>query len=81
MTRTVKSRYYAGSSAMSNVVKTTSSASAYNAVPNAVRRMQTNEYAAFLCEVYDEADGALHAVLRRGVQGDIHILYKREVLR
>ena len=77
--RNIKTVYYAGSTAMSNVVKTTSSAYSFNAVPNAIRHLQTNEYEATLCEVYDENNGALHAVIKRSVKGEIHILFKREV--
>jgi len=52
---------------------------ANNAVPNAVKHMQLNEYAATHCEVYDTVSGDLHAVIKRSVNGDIHILFKREV--
>jgi hypothetical protein len=76
----IKTVYYSGVSKLSNVVKTTASVYAFNAVPNAVRHLQTNEYGATLCEVYDENNGTLHAVMKRNVKGEIHILFKREVM-
>lgn len=79
--RHIKTVYYSGVSHLSNVVKTTASAYAFNAVPNAVRHLQTNQYGATLCEVYDENNGVLHAVMKRNVRGEIHILFKREVVQ
>lgn len=52
---------------------------ANNAVPNAVRHMQTNEYDATHCEVFDSVNGELHSVIKRRITGDIEILFKREV--
>ena len=77
--RNIKTVYYSGVSKLSNVVKTTASTYAFNAVPNCIKHMQTNEYQATLCEVFDESNGQLHAVIKRNVRGEIHILFKREV--
>ena len=52
---------------------------ANNAVPQCVYHMQLNRYAASTAEVFDETDGTLHAVIKRGMGGMITIVFKREV--
>jgi hypothetical protein len=42
--------------------------------------MQVNHYGATVAEVYDDTSGALHAVVKRHVQGNINIAYKRDPL-
>jgi hypothetical protein len=61
------------------VIKVTRSRYANNAVPNAVRHMQANEYFAVLCEVHDLRTGELHAVITHSVAAEIRILFKRPV--
>lgn len=73
--RTIKTVFYR----VREVVKATHSSWANNAVPNAVGHMQVNQYDATHCEVYDTSSGELHAVIKRSITGDIHILFKREV--
>ena len=60
-------------------IKITRSRYANNAVPNAIKHMQTNEYAAVLCEVHDLRTGELHAVITHSVAAEIRILFKRPV--
>lgn len=63
-----------------NVVRVTRSKWANTAVPNAVKHMQTNEYDATHCEVYDASTGVLHAVIKYHIGTNrIEILFKREV--
>jgi adenine deaminase len=61
------------------VVKANRASRANNAVPRAVAHMQINRYQASVAEVFDLTTGELHAVIRRAVSGDIHIVFKREV--
>jgi hypothetical protein len=44
-----------------------------------VHWLQINEYEATHAEVFDSANGELHAVVKRHLNGDIEILFKREV--
>jgi hypothetical protein len=74
-TRNIKTVYYF----LHEAVKVTHSVWANNAVPNAIGHMQVNQYEATHCEVYDVANGELHAVIKRNVLGDITILFKRTV--
>jgi len=75
--RNIKTVYYSGVSKLSNVVKTTASMYAFNAVPNAIARLSDNQYNATLCEIYDETNGVLHAVIKRRVSGALEVLFKR----
>ena len=61
------------------VVRINKSSLANNAVPRSVFYMQTNRYDATTAEVFDEHDGVLHAVITRNIQGNIKIVFKREV--
>lgn len=62
-------------------VKVTRAKYASSAVPNAVMHMQMGDYDAFTCQVWDESTGALHAVVKRSVKGNINILFSREPKR
>jgi hypothetical protein len=70
----VRTVYYRGK----QVVKKTASGRPDNAVPNCVRHMRKNEYEATVAEVYHTDDGKLYAVMRRDVQGNLHILYQHK---
>ncbi len=75
-TRTVISVYYQGKT----VVKKTYAKYANNAVPNSVKHLQLGAYDATHVEVYDEASGVLHAVVKRFIgSNEIRVLFKREV--
>lgn len=77
--RPIRSVYYSDHRAR-HVVKTSRGKYARTAVPRAVDRMQVNDYSAVLCEVYDDSNGVLHAVIKRSIdRGEIHILFQREV--
>lgn len=61
-------------------VKTNHAMWANNAVPNAIRHMQINQYDATHCEVYDQTSGELHAVIKAHIGSNrIEILFKRTV--
>lgn len=77
--RNVRTTYYADVKAR-EVVRTTHAKYADNAVPNAIKHMQTNQYGALLAEVYNETEGCiLHAVIKRDIgKHEIRIIYKRE---
>lgn len=62
-------------------VKTNHAMRANNAVPNAIRHMQINQYDATHCEVYDSVSGELHAVIKAHIgSNSISILFKRDVV-
>jgi hypothetical protein len=73
-TRPVMSVYYRGEV----VVKVTHSAYPNNAVCNAIRHMQTNEYDATHAEVYSGDTGNLYAVIKWGIKV-INILYRAKI--
>lgn len=50
-----------------------------SAVLHCVHHMQHNHYRARIAEVYDLSTGELHAVITRGITGNITIVYRREV--
>lgn len=60
------------------VLKTNRAFDANRAVATCVLHMQINHYGASVAEVYDAVSGELHAVLKRGIRGDLGILYKRD---
>lgn len=76
--RPIVTTYYKDLEA-TKVVKTNRAAHANSAVLRCVDHMQLNHYKARLCEVYDERDSKLHAVVVRELAGEIHIAYKRPV--
>lgn len=56
------------------VVKKTRAAHALNAVPNAMRHMEINEYGARVCEIWDTSDGTLYAVITAKLfRGKLHV--------
>ena len=61
-------------------VHVNSSSNPNRAVAQCVAHMQVNHYGATVAEVYDDTSGALHAVVKRHVQGNINIAYKRDPL-
>lgn len=74
----IKTVYYRGKSA----VKTTRSKWANSASKNAFGHMQTNQYDATHCEVFDESTGELHAVITAKLKGGKHMIetiFEREV--
>jgi hypothetical protein len=73
-TRPVMSVFYRGQA----VVKTNHSAHPNNAVVNAIRHMQVNEYDATHVEVYSGDTGKLYAVIRWGIK-EISILYRAKI--
>ena len=72
----IRTVFYRGNEA----VKTNHAMWANNAVPNAVRHMQINQYDATHCEVYDSVSGELHAVIKAHIGSNrIEILFKCDV--
>lgn len=71
----IKTVYYRGK----ETVRTTRAGSAFRAVPHCIEHMQVNHYEASVAEVYDLRDGTLHAVVKRNVQGNLTIVFQREV--
>lgn len=51
---------------------------ANRAVAQCVAHMQINHYGSHVAEVFDDVTGELHAQIRRKVNGEIHIWYKRD---
>jgi hypothetical protein len=76
--RPIVSRYYENIRA-TRIVKTTRSLHANSAVINATNHMQLNHYGARLVEVYDERDGKPHASIVLHANGNLEIIFKREV--
>lgn len=61
-----------------DVIKTNHSAHPNNAVCNAIKHMQVNEYDATHCEVYGGDTGKLYAVIKWGHK-EITILYRAKI--
>jgi hypothetical protein len=77
--RPIRSVYYHDHRAR-EVSRVNHAGHANHAVALAVEHLQVNHYEAVLCEVFDERDGVLHAVLKRPIGGTtISIIYEREV--
>lgn len=76
----IKTCFYSGVTSNSDVVKINRCMDPASAVPNAIRHLQTNQYAARLCEVYSTETGVLYAVVKRHINGDINILYRNPVV-
>jgi hypothetical protein len=74
--RPIKTVFYNGR----DDVHTNSSSNPNRAVAQCVAHMQVNHYGATAAEVYDHTTGELHAVIKRHVQGNINIVYKRDPL-
>lgn len=75
MIRSITTSYYRGR----ELVKTNYAVHANRAVLRCVDHLQLNSYHATHAEVFDSLDGVLHAVTKRRLNGDIEILFKREV--
>lgn len=69
---------YIGGGKQKRVLRVTRSSNPNNAVKNCVGRMQVNQYDAVCAEVYDTVTGELHAQVKRSVDGNIQILFKRD---
>lgn len=75
----IKTVFYADFQAR-HIVRTNRAYHANSAVLRAIDHMQMNHYEAVLCEVYDERDGVLHAVIKGAIASHtITILFQREV--
>ena len=74
--RPIKTVFYA----QGDDVHTNSSSNPNRAVAQCVAHMQVNHYSATAAEVYDHTSGELHAVVKRSVNGNINIVYKRDPL-
>lgn len=74
--RPIKTAFYVSG----EVVHVNSSANPNRAVAQCVAHMQVNHYSATAAEVYDHSTGELHAVVKRHVQGNINIVFKRDPL-
>jgi len=75
MSRNIQTTYYRRKA----LVKTNIAVDPNRAVLHAVNHLQHNQYEATHCEVFDNASGVLHAVLQRKMNGDIAVLFRREV--
>lgn len=75
--RTIKTVYYI----RGKEPKVTRSLDANRAVATCVLHMQINQYASHLAEVYDDDTGELHAVIKRSIQGQLHIAYNRDPVK
>jgi hypothetical protein len=71
--RPIKSVYYQGKVA----VRKNSSSNPLRCAARCVQHLRLNTYAATHVEVFDELKGTLHAVVKRDVNGNIHVLYER----
>lgn len=60
------------------VVRVNSAGTGTNAVPLCVKHMRANDYEATVAEVHNERNGRLYAVVKRDVQGNVHILYEQK---
>lgn len=76
--RPIRSVYYSDFQAR-NAVKITRGKHPESMVLRCVDHMRHNNYEAVLAEVFDEDDGVLHAVIKRRINGDIEIIYQRDV--
>ena len=75
--RNIKTKYYVGKK-YDEPVKVNTSIDANRAVATCILHMQINHYGATSAEVYDDASGQLHALIRRAISGTITIDYKRD---
>lgn len=73
----IKTVYYADKRAK-EIVRVNHAGTAFRAVPLVIEHMQANDYSAVLAECFDLNSGELHAVIRRSVDGEINIIFKRE---
>ena len=75
MIRTITTSFYR----RKELVRTNSAVHVNRAVLRCVHWLQVNAYEATHAEVFDAGNGELHAVVKRHMNGDIEILFKREV--
>lgn len=75
--RQIKTKFYAGRD-YANPVKINSSSDANTAVATCVLHMQINHYGATTAEVYDDSSGQLHAIVKRSINGQLTISYRRD---
>lgn len=75
MQRQITTTFYRGK----NLVKTNHAAYPNRAVLRCVDNLQINHYEATHAEVYDCSNGQLHAVIKRSINGNLEVLFKREV--
>ena len=75
--RTITTVYYTDATAR-KIIRTNHSVWTNSAVCRAVGHMQVDKYGARVAEVYDSANGVLHAVLTRSIN-KMEIVYKRSV--
>lgn len=68
----IKSVYYFGK----NIVRKNSSSNPLRSVGRCVQHLRLNSYEATHAEIFDELRGVLHAVIKRDVNGNIHVLYE-----
>lgn len=73
----IKSVYYQGR----EVVKKNSSSNPLRCASRCLEHLRLNSYEATHAEVFDETTGTLHAVLKRDVKGNIHVLYERPLTK
>jgi hypothetical protein len=75
MIRTITTSFYR----RKELVHTNWAVHANRAVLRCVHWLQVNAYEATHAEIFDSGNGELHAVIKRHMNSDIEILFKREV--
>lgn len=75
--RTIRTKYYRNNK-YAEPVKVNSSGNTNQAVATCIYYMQVDFYDASVAEVYDDESGQLHAQIRRKMNGNIEIVYKRD---
>lgn len=82
MQRNIKTFYYVALPNQSHInldpAFTNSSKDSNRAVAQCVYHMQINHYGARVAEVFDSESGELHAQVKRAINGNIEIVYKRD---
>jgi hypothetical protein len=71
----IKSHYYLGKELM----RRNSASNPLRAVSRCVEHLRLNSYQATHAEVFDASNGKLHAVVKRDIHGNVHILYERKL--
>lgn len=77
VTRPIKSVYYF----RREIVRKNSASNPLRCTSRCVEHLRLDSYGATHVEVFDETTGTLHAVVKRDMQGNIHILYERELVK
>jgi hypothetical protein len=78
--RNIKTKFYINKR-YSDPVRVNSSSNANVAVARCILHLQIGHYNADAAEVYDDETGELHAQIKRSVNGNIVIVYKRDPLK